>query len=100
MATAVAKRPGRWHVASRVFAATIPAFILTNTASILLSFLWPGAKIDGVAFAMLFSFMIYTAIIMWIFSVKRLRTVWIGLLSGIVLTGAGAWLMYTLENAA
>lgn len=91
------KRPGRWHVTSRVTAAAIPGFVLTNTSGILLSFLLPGEKIDGIAIATLLSFAIYTAIIMWVFSVARLRTVWIGLIGGIVLTGGGAWLMYTLE---
>ena len=97
MTSTIAGRPGRWHVASRVFAATIPAFLLTNTSAVLLGFLWPGEKINGVAFATLLSFAIYTAIIMWIFSVKRLHTVWLGLLAGLILTGAGAWLMYSLE---
>ncbi|MEM8814278.1 MAG: DUF3649 domain-containing protein [Pseudomonadota bacterium] len=95
----MAKRPGRWHIASRVFAATIPGFVLTNTSGVLLSFLLPGEKLSGVAIATLLSFAIYAAIVMWIFSVKRLRTVWLGLLTGILLTGGGAWLLYTLEAA-
>ncbi|MEM7501591.1 MAG: hypothetical protein AAF417_06085 [Pseudomonadota bacterium] len=97
MATAASKGLGRWHVASRVFAAVVPAFVLTNTTSVLLGFLLPGGKFTGVATATLLSYALYTAIIMWIFSVKRLRTVWTTLMVGIVLTGAGAWLMYTLE---
>ena len=96
---AVANKPGRWHVASRVFAATAPAFLLTNTAGILLSLVLPGERISGIATATLLSYAIYTVIIMWIFSVKRLRTVWIGLVSALVLTGGGAWLLYTLEHA-
>ena len=99
MATS-AKHLGRWHVASRVFAAVIPAFVLTNTASIFLGLLIPGDKFSGVATATLLSYAIYTALIMWIFSVERLRTVWIVLLSGILATGAGSWLLYTLEATA
>ena len=91
------KGPGRWHIASRVFAAAVPGFVLTNTSGVLLSFLLPGDRINGVATATLLSFAIYTAIVMWTFSVKRLRTVWIGLMLGIVVTGAGAWLLYTPE---
>jgi len=98
--TATAKRPGRWHVTSRVLAAAIPGFILTNTSGVFLALVLPGERVDGVAAATLLSFAIYTAIIMWIFSVKRLRTVWIGLLGGIFVTSAGAWLMYTLKAAA
>ena len=94
------KGPGHWHIASRVFAATIPGFILTNTSGVLLSFLLPGDRISGVATATLLSFAVYAAIVMWIFSVKRLRTVWTGLMLGILATGAGAWLLYTLEASA
>ena len=101
MSTVVeAKGPGRWHIASRVLAAAVPGFVLTNTSSVLLSFLLPGDKISGVAAATLLSFAIYTAIVMWVFSVRRLRTVWIGLILGILATGAGAWLLYTLEAGA
>ena len=91
---------GRWHIASRVLAAAIPGFVLTNTGSVMLSFLLPGDKISGVATATLLSFAIYAAIVMWTFSVRRLRTVWIGLTLGILVTGAGAWLLYTLEASA
>ena len=94
------KRPGRWHITSRVFAAAIPGFILTNTSGVFLALVLPGVRTDGVATATLLSFAIYTAIVMWVFSVKRLLTVWIGLLGGILATGAGAWLLYTLEAAA
>ena len=66
----------------------------------MLSFLLPGDKISGVATATLLSFAIYAAIVMWTFSVRRLRTVWIGLTLGILVTGAGAWLLYTLEASA
>ena len=96
---AAARKPGRWHVASRVLAAAIPAFLLTNTTGILLSLALPGEQISGIAMATLVSYAIYTAIIMWIFSVKRLRTVWVGLASALLLTGSGAWLIYTLEYA-
>ena len=102
MATA-AKRVGRWHVASRVFAAAIPGFMLTNTAAILLSFLLsfllPDDKLGAVATATLLSYAIYLVIIMWIFSVRRLRTVWIGLLAATAVMGVGAWVMYVFEAA-
>ncbi|MEM1176966.1 MAG: hypothetical protein AAGM22_01375 [Acidobacteriota bacterium] len=94
-------RSGRWHVASRVIAALIPGFLVTNTTGILLSFLIPGVdKLTAIATATVLSYVIYTAIILWIFSVERLRTVWLGLLGALAVTGAGSWLMYTLEAAA
>ncbi|MEM6818127.1 MAG: hypothetical protein AAF578_05015 [Pseudomonadota bacterium] len=84
----------RWHVASRVFAAIVPAFILANTASITLATLLPLGEFQSVAWSITTAFATYTAIIMWIFSVKRLRTVWLGLLAGLVVTGAGTWMAY------
>ncbi|MEM9403510.1 MAG: iron transporter [Pseudomonadota bacterium] len=92
-------KPSRWHVASRVFAAAIPGYVLANSASIFLGLLLPVKKIESVAAAALLSFAIYTAIIMWVFSVRRLSTVWYGVLGAIVLTSAGSWLLLNLENS-
>ena len=95
--TSRGKRVGRWHIASRVLAAAIPGFLLTNTTGILLTFLLPGDKLSAIATATLLSYLVYTVIILWIFSVERLRTVWVGLLVALAITGVGAWLMHTLE---
>lgn len=94
------RNPSRWHITSRVVAAVIPGFVLTNTSGVLLALLLPGDRLDGVATATLLSYGIYTAIIMWVFSVERLRTIWLGLLLAIAATGGAAWLMYTLEAAS
>lgn len=99
MASATEK-VGRWHVASRVFAATIPGFVITNAAAILLSFLLPGDKISGVANGMIMSWAIWTAIIIWIFSVRRLRTVWLGLLAMAVVSCGGVALAIFMGAAA
>ncbi|MEM1173718.1 MAG: iron transporter [Pseudomonadota bacterium] len=93
-------KPGRWHIASRVFAAALPGYVLANSASIFLGLLLPVRKIESVATAALLSFAIYTAIIMWVFSVRRLSTVWYGLLGAVVLTSTGSWWLLNLENAA
>ncbi|MEM1403040.1 MAG: hypothetical protein AAGG55_06905 [Pseudomonadota bacterium] len=89
---------GRWHITSRVFAALIPAFLLTNTFGVFLVLLLPGDRLGAIAFSTLVSFIIYCCVIMWIFSVERLRTVWLGLLAGLIITGGGAWGLYVLEN--
>ena len=86
-----------WRVAARVLAAVLLGYLLTNTSAVLLGFLLPMSKVDSVLTASLLSFAIYTAIIMWIFSVKTLRTVWLGLGLASVVTGVGAWLLYLLE---
>ena len=102
VATIVNKK-SRWHVTSRVLAAAIPGLILTNTAGILFSYLLPALfaadKFVAVATATLLSFAFYTVIIMWIFAAERLRTIWIALVGGIIVTGTGAWLLYLLESS-
>ena len=90
---------GGWHVTSRVFAALIPAFLLTNTFGVFLVLALPGERLGAVAFSTLVSFIVYCCIIMWIFSGERLRTVWLGLLAGLLVTGGGAWGLYFLENS-
>ncbi|MEM9403972.1 MAG: hypothetical protein AAGA44_15990 [Pseudomonadota bacterium] len=89
----------RWHVASRVFAAAVPAFVLTNTTGIFVALASPAGEFQAVATSLASAFAVYTAIILWIFSVKRLRTVWLGLLSGLVITGGGAGLLLYLGGA-
>ncbi|MEM9209149.1 MAG: hypothetical protein AAGA61_07875 [Pseudomonadota bacterium] len=94
------KHVSRWHVASRVFAATLPAYVLTNTTGVFLALLFPGDRAASIISAALVSFAIYTTIIIWIFSVRRLRTVWLGLLGSAIATGGAAWLLYLLRASA
>ena len=86
-----------WQIAARVFAAVVLGYLVTNTSAVLLGFLLPLPKIDAVITASLLSFAIYTALILWIFTVKTLRRVWLGLGLASVVTGGGAWLLYLLE---
>lgn len=89
-----------WHIFARVFAAVVLGYLVANTGSVLLGFLLPLPKVDSVLTASLLSFAIYTAVIMWIFSVKTLRKMWLGLCLALVVTSVGAWLLYLLETAA
>ena len=100
MATRAARRVSGWHITSRVVAALVPGFVLTNTAGVFFALLLPGERFHGVAWATVFGYALYVAIIMWVFAVKRLRTVWIGLLGAIAATALGAWGLYLLESAA
>ncbi|MEM9305182.1 MAG: hypothetical protein AAGE01_23935 [Pseudomonadota bacterium] len=100
MPTAASVGISRWHVTSRVIAAAIPGFILANTVSILFGFIMPGSTADGAAWGTIMAYAFYTCIIIWVFSVKRLRTVWLGLSGGIALTSAGAWGLYLLGASA
>ena len=87
----------RWGVTSRVVAALIPGFLLTNTTGVLLSFLIPGEKFTGIAWATLLSFLLYAAIIMWVFHVDRLKTVWLGLLGCIAMTSLASLGLYIIN---
>ena len=94
------KLVGRWHVASRVFAAVIPAFVLTNTTGVMLTFLVPGDKFASIAVSIVSAFAVWTALVIWIFSVKRLSTIWYTMLAGITVTSLASWGLYILENSA
>ncbi|MEL7046635.1 MAG: iron transporter [Pseudomonadota bacterium] len=88
-----------WHITSRVVAALIPGFVLTNTSGVFLALAMPGDVLHSVATATLLSFVIYCVIVMWVFSVERLKTVWLGMTGAIVATSGGAWLLYTLQSS-
>ena len=90
--------PG-WLITSRVFAAIIPGFILTNSFSIMLSFLWPAEKQVAVAWSMLLGWITYTCIIMWIFHVKSLVKVWSTLFFSILVTSGISGLFILAEKS-
>ncbi|MEM7361161.1 MAG: hypothetical protein AAF431_18885 [Pseudomonadota bacterium] len=96
------RAPGRWHVTSRVIAALIPGFVLVNAFGIALALILANfigwSKFDAVAFSTLWSFAFYTAVVMWIFSVKTLRKVWLTLLAGLVVTGGLAYGLLVFEG--
>ena len=67
-------------VCSRVIAAIIGGYVLSNLLSILLSYILPGSPSDGVMTGMVISFAVYGAVIIWVYSVKSLQQVWRNLL--------------------
>lgn len=69
----------RYSLLLRILAAIIGGYLLTNLIAILLSYLLPGSQADAVMIAMLSSFLIYAGVVMWVFTVKTLRQVWLGL---------------------
>lgn len=69
----------RWSVASRVLAAVIGGYSLTSAATVLLALVWPLPQADAILAATMLSFILYVGILVWIFSVKRLQTIWLGL---------------------
>lgn len=83
----------RWMVASRILAAVAGGYALISVINILLALLLPLSKAQAVEVSTMLSFAIYAGIIVWIFSVKRLRTLWLGLLVSTLLCGALAWVL-------
>jgi len=83
----------RWLVASRVLAAVLGGYALTSAATVLLALIWPLPQAQAVMASSMLSFSLYTAIIVWIFATKRVRTLWAGLIAATALCGALAWLL-------
>ncbi|NRA55846.1 MAG: DUF3649 domain-containing protein [Gammaproteobacteria bacterium] len=63
-------------ICSRAFAAIIGGYVLSNLLSIVLSYLLASPNGSGVITGMLVSYLIYAAIVMWVYSVASLRQVW------------------------
>lgn len=86
--------PGyRWMVASRVLAAAVGGYAITSLATAVLALLLPrvvgSSTASGVLAATLWSFMLYTVIVIWVFRTRSAMRAWAGLgLSGLVLGAA------------
>lgn len=68
----------RWHIALRAITAIIGGYVLTNLIGCLLPLLLPMSKSDAVMSAILLSFLIYTCVIIWVFSVRSVHKAWRG----------------------
>ena len=73
--------PERLSMASRVLAASIGAYVLVNMLTMALNFLLPWERYKSLLFAMQVSFVFYTLIIIWVFSVRTARKAWLGMLA-------------------
>ena len=83
----------RWMVTSRVLAAALGGYAVTALLTAVLSLLLPriagSSVVSGVLGATLWSFVLYTAIVIWVFSARSATRAWAGLgLSGLVLGAA------------
>lgn len=83
----------RWMVASRVLAAVVGGYTLTSAATVLLALVWPLPQAEAVAAATMLSFALYTVVILWVFAVKRLRTLWLGLIITTAFCAGLSWLL-------
>ena len=83
----------RWMVTSRVAAAALGGYAVTSLATAVLALLLPrvagSSAASGVLAATLWSFALYTAIVIWVFTTRSATRAWAGLgLSGLVLGAA------------
>lgn len=73
----------RWMVASRALAAIVGGFVLTSLITAVLSLLLPRItatpKAEAVLIATLISFVLWTCIVLWIFTARSARRVWVGI---------------------
>ncbi|MFT6420441.1 MAG: hypothetical protein ACJAWP_001051 [Porticoccus sp.] len=83
----------RWMVASRVLASVVGGYALTSAATVLLALIWPLPQAEAVAAATMLSFTLYTGVILWIFAVKRLRTLWLGLVIATAFCAGLSWVL-------
>lgn len=83
----------RLSVLSRAIAAMIGGYALATMLSILLSRLLPMPRAQAVATAMLLSFAIYTAAVLWVFAARTTYRAWGGLLLPTMLCGVAWWLV-------
>lgn len=83
----------RWSVASRVVAAALGGYALASAATVLLALLWPVPKAQGVLWATMLSFAVYTVAVIWVFCTRSATRVWIGMALGTAVCAGLAWLL-------
>ena len=63
-------------ILSRVLAAIVGGYVLSNLLAIVLSYLLPNQPSSNVMTGMVASYAIYAGVIIWVYSVKSLRHIW------------------------
>lgn len=83
----------RWSVASRVAAAVLGGYALASAVTVLLALLWPVPKAQGVLWATMLSFAIYTVAVIWVFCARSATRAWCGMALGTAVCAGLAWLL-------
>lgn len=83
----------RWRVASRVLAAVVGGYALTSAGTVLLALAWPLPKAEAVMASTMLSFALYAGVLVWIFAVRCLCTVWLGLVIATAACTGLSWLL-------
>lgn len=83
----------RWQVFGRVLIAVFGGYLFALAVGILLTQILPLQKSSLVMSSILASFALYATAIIWVFSVKRFRTLLIGLAGTLVLLALALFLV-------
>lgn len=78
----------RGIVISRLLAAFIPGFLLTNSLGILVVLALPFDRMQVIPWVMVLAFLFYSLLIMWVFHVPSAKRAWTMLLAGLAVTSA------------
>lgn len=98
MSAAVTRKSGlsvayRWSVVSRVLAAALGGYTLSTLASIFVARLLPAPRGEAVLTALLLSFALYAAAIIWVFATHSVKRAWLGMLIASAACIALSWMV-------
>ncbi len=92
------KTTDRLLVLSRIMAAVFGGYALTTVMILLFSYLLPLPKKDALMLATMLGYIIYALIIIWAFTVSRVKLVWLGIGASTGLCGAFVFLLHNLQS--
>ena len=79
-------------VLSRVVAAIVGGYALSNILAIFISYMLPMPTADSVLLSLQLSFLFYSIAIIWVFSTKTASKAWLGILIACVIGSVGLYL--------
>lgn len=79
-------------ILSRSFAAIVGGYVLSNLVAIFISYLLPMSVVDSVLMSLQLSFLLYSFVIIWVFSVKTATKAWLGLVIACAISFIGLYL--------
>lgn len=88
----------RLLVLSRIIAAVVGGYAFSTMVILILTYLLPLPQKDALMLSTMLSYIIYLLTIIWVFSVKTVRTAWIGMIASTGLLGALAFLLHCIQH--
>lgn len=80
------------RILSRSVAAIIGGYVLSTLLATFISYLLPMPTVDSVLLSLQLSFLFYSMIIIWVFSVKTASKAWLGLFITCAISAVGLYL--------